>query len=100
MNETDWARADPADARNFQTNANRETAEIAQLDIWIRAKVATVPARQRAMICFHDAWYYFDRRYGIKNVGSIEVSPGQEPSPGYFARLVGLAKSNGVRVIF
>jgi len=52
------------------------------------------------MICFHDAWYYFDKRYGLKDIGAIEPLPGQEPAPGSFARLMALAKANHVRAIF
>ena len=52
------------------------------------------------MICFHDAWYYFDKRYGIRDVGAIEPSPGQEPSAGAFAQLIAQAKASHVRAVF
>lgn len=92
--------ADPAHAATYRADASRELARLSALDRWIRGQIATVPPSHRAMICFHDAWYYFDRRYGIKNVGAIEPSPGQDPSPGYFAHLIALARANHVRAVF
>ena len=98
--QTALVAADPANAKAYRANAWREVSRLTLLDRWIGGRIATIPKDRRAMICFHDAWYYFDRRYGIKNVGAIEPSPGQEPSPGYFAHLIELAKTNHVRAIF
>jgi len=87
-------------AGRYAARAAQEQAKLAVLDRWIRARIATIPPDHRAMICFHDAWYYFDRRYGIENVGAIEPYPGQEPPPGYFAHLVTLARAHHVRAVF
>lgn len=94
------SQSDPAHQAAYRANATREIAALGVLNRWIRARIQAVPVQRRAMICFHDAWYYFDRRYGIKNVGAVEPSPGQEPSPGYFAHLIALAKANNVRAVF
>lgn len=93
-------RADRAHANGYAMRATQERAKLAALDRWIRAQIATIPPGRRAMICFHDAWYYFDRRYGIENVGAIEPYPGQDPPPGYFAHLIDLAKTHHVRAVF
>ena len=90
----------PRDAAYFEAGRRRENERLRALDVWIKSQIKLIPPKQRAMICFHDAWYYFDRRYGIRDVGAIETSPGQEPSAGYFAELVSLAKRNDVRAIF
>lgn len=92
--------ADPPNASAYEKNASIETARLVALDGWIRSHIDSIPEEHRAMICFHDAWYYFDRRYGIKDVGAIEPLPGQEPSPGSFAKLIALAKANHVRAVF
>ncbi|HXW76395.1 MAG TPA: metal ABC transporter substrate-binding protein [Candidatus Eremiobacteraceae bacterium] len=98
--EAGLAAVDPSRAADFQGNETVELARLAKLDRWIAAQVATIPPDRRVMICFHDAWYYFDKRYGIKNVGAVEPSPGQEPSPEYFAKLIALAQANHVRAVF
>lgn len=92
--------ADPAHAALYARNAAAETKRLASLDRWIRGQIATVPPSHRAMICYHDAWFYFDRRYGIDDIGAIERSPGQEPTAADFAALVAQARAHDVRAIF
>ena len=52
------------------------------------------------MIVFHNAWQYYDDRFGLRTIGVLELSPGQEPNPQYIARLVTLARSQHVRAVF
>jgi ABC-type Zn uptake system ZnuABC Zn-binding protein ZnuA len=92
--------ADMDNAPVYRSRLKQTLARYRTLDHWIASKVATIPPDRRAMICFHDAWYYFDSRYGIKDVGAIEPSPGQEPSAGAFAQLIAAAKANHVHAIF
>ena len=92
--------ADAGHAAGYRANLAATKADYAALDRWIAAQIATIPPDRRAMICFHDAWYYFDRRYGIRDVGAVEPSPGQEPSAGAFAQLIAAAKANNVRAVF
>ncbi|MBV8594628.1 MAG: zinc ABC transporter substrate-binding protein [Candidatus Eremiobacteraeota bacterium] len=92
--------ADPANANAYHANATAEIARLQQLDLWTRKRIATIPVQQRAMITFHDAWYYFDRRYGLRDIGAIEPSPGREPSAKDLAALIELARVNHVRAIF
>ena len=91
---------DPAGAQTYTDNERSEIARLQELDRWIRSQIATIPPDQRAMITFHDAWVYYDRRYGIRDVGAIEPSPGQQPSAGYLASLIKLAHDNHVRAVF
>ncbi len=93
-------KADPPRAAAFAASAAAEDRSLVALERWIRTQVETIPPDHRAMITFHDAWYYFDRRFGIENVGAIEPSPGREPSPGYFAALIALARRHHVRAVF
>ena len=92
--------ADPANAKTYRRNAAHEKRKLDALDRWIGARIATIPAAHRNMIVFHNAWLYYNQRYGINTVGAIELSPGQEPSPQYIATLIGLAKANHVRAVF
>src|SRR5579862_3375777 len=93
-------RVDPANAATYRRNVSATTAKYADLDQWIAAQVATIPPDRRAMICFHDAWYYYDKRYGIIDVGAVEPTPGQEPSAGAFAQLIADARRYHVRAVF
>ncbi len=93
-------QADPGGRAVYAHNAAREKQALARLDRWIASRIATIPPAQRNMIVFHDAWMYYDRRYGLKMVGSIELSPGQDPAPQYIGKLIALAKRNHVRAVF
>ena len=92
--------ADAQHAAVYRANADAELGRLGALHAWIRKQIDAIPPARRTMICFHDAWFYFDRRYGIEDVGAIEPLPGQEPSAGYFAHLIALAKAHHVRAVF
>jgi manganese/iron transport system substrate-binding protein len=91
---------DPADRAAFERNAAAEDAKLVTLERDIRARIGTIPPASRAMIVFHNAWQYYNDRFGIKTVGVIELSPGQEPNPKYISDLVNLARANHVKAVF
>lgn len=94
------AATDPAHAALYRTNAAAEIKRLAALDAWTRQQISSIPPSQRAMIADHDAWFYFDKRYGIDDVGAIEQSPGKEPSAADLVSLIARAKAHNVRAIF
>ncbi len=94
------ATVDPANAAHYRANEASESKSLADLDRWTRGRIASIPAERRVMIAFHDAWFYFDKRYGIRDVGAIETSPGKEPSAAELAALIATAKADHVRAIF
>jgi ABC-type Zn uptake system ZnuABC Zn-binding protein ZnuA len=92
--------ADPPGSDVYRHNAQRFGKELDALQHEIAKKIATIPPEHRAMIVFHNAWQYYNDRFGIRTVGVVELSPGQDPSPKYIADLVTLAKDNHVRAVF
>jgi len=54
---------------------------------------------KRDFIAFHSAWQYFARRYGLREVAVIAEFPGQEPSAGWIAELVGLVEEKQISAI-
>jgi len=93
-------RLDPAGAAIYKRNSAAQLQRLRSLEAWTRSRVSTVPPANRVMITFHDAWFYFDRRYGIVDLGSVVTAPGREPSAADFAALIAKAKANHVRAIF
>jgi len=91
---------DPPNADYYSGNERAEIARLQKLDTWIRSRIATIPHARRTMLTFHDAWLYFDKRYGLRDVGAIEPSPGQAPSAAYLAALIDQAKANHVSAVF
>jgi ABC-type Zn uptake system ZnuABC Zn-binding protein ZnuA len=94
------SEVDPANAAYYRARERDELERLAQLDAWIKQRIATIPPANRTMLTFHDAWYYFDRRYGVRDVGAIEQSPGQSPSAAYLAALIAQARASGTRAVF
>lgn len=94
------ATLDPAHAAQYRQNEVRYNAQLDALQSWVQQQVSTIPVQQRAMIIFHNAFDYYNKRFGIRTVGVIELSPGQDPNPSYIAHLITLARDNHVRAVF
>ncbi|MBY3226669.1 zinc ABC transporter substrate-binding protein [Rhizobium laguerreae] len=78
MITTTLVAADPANALTYQGNAKALDDRLDALDTEIKRMVA--PVKDKPFIVFHDAYQYFEHRYGIRVAGSITVSP--ETIPG------------------
>ncbi len=92
--------ADPEGAAAYQANATRYLAELAQLDADLRAQIATIPAAQRKLVTFHDAFPYFAQAYGLELVGFVVRSPGREPSAREVKDLGETLRAQGVRTVY
>jgi zinc transport system substrate-binding protein len=68
----------PQNAQRFKENAAHASAGIAALEKSITAELA--PIKGRPFVVFHDAYQYFEHRFGLTAVGSITVSPEVQPS--------------------
>jgi zinc transport system substrate-binding protein len=72
------AAKDSVHADAYKANAARLATRIDQLSAEIAAR--TAPLKNRPFIVFHDAYQYFENRYGIHAAGSVTVSPDVQPS--------------------
>jgi ABC-type Zn uptake system ZnuABC Zn-binding protein ZnuA len=92
--------ADPSNAPLYRRNAAAYDVQLRALVARTQQKIATIPPAQRAMIIFHNAFLYYNARFGLRTIGVIELHPGAEPSPQYLADIVRLARANHVRAVF
>jgi len=92
------ARKDPQRAERYRANAAREAARIEALDGELRARLA--PVADRPFVVFHDAYQYFERRYGLSAAGSITVSPERPPSAKRLAALRKTIRERGAVCVF
>ncbi|GAC1535164.1 MAG: metal ABC transporter substrate-binding protein [Candidatus Velthaea sp.] len=92
--------ADPPNAERYRRNADAYDVQLRALKDRTQKKIATIPPAQRAMIVFHNAFQYYNARFGLRTVGVVTINPGAEPSPKHIADLVTLARANHVRAIF
>ncbi len=71
------AQIDTENAPRYIANAEKLAARIDALDSELAAQLA--PITSRPFIVFHDAYQYFETRYGLQALGSITVTSEQQP---------------------
>ena len=49
---------------------------------------AEMPAQNRGLLTYHDAYAYFSAHYGWRVIGAIQVSSFEDPTPKEVAELV------------
>ena len=72
------AEADPANADQYRANADAAIADLEALTAELDATLE--PVRGIPFIVFHDAYQYFEARFGLQAAGSVTISP--EVAPG------------------
>lgn len=97
---TALASVDAAHAADYQRQATDYQERLAALDAEIRTQIATIPAANRRVVTFHDAFPYYAQAYGITIVGVAVPAPGQDPSAGYTSQLIDAIRAANVRAIF
>ncbi|MGE5267098.1 MAG: zinc ABC transporter substrate-binding protein, partial [Deltaproteobacteria bacterium] len=70
--------AAPERAGQFKANADKAIARIVALSKRIEADLA--PVKGKGFVVFHDAYHYFENRFGVRATGAITVSPEVQPS--------------------
>lgn len=90
--------ADPAHATAYSENAARTDANLAALETKIAAELA--PYKNKPFIVFHDAYQYFEKRFGLNATGSVTVSPEVQPGAARIAEIEKKIKTLGAVCIF
>ena len=92
------AEKDPENAVQYEANAN---AGIAEIDAAIvRISKALEPLHDLRFIVFHDAYHYFEARFGVEAVGAVSMSDASAPSPKRIAQLQDAVERSGVTCAF
>ena len=94
------SKADPANASYYMGNSSRFSAKVDRLDQLMTVATAGMPAKNRELLTYHDAYAYFSSHYGWKIIGAIQVSSFEDPTPKEVAALVKQIKSEKVPAIF
>jgi len=91
---------DPGGKATFDANVASYGAKLDALDTDLKARIDTIPAVNRKLVTFHDAFPYFARHYGFELVGVILDNVGQDPSAADLAALVEKVKAASVKAVF
>ena len=92
------AAADPDHAATYDANAETVTAKLDALISDVEAEVAGLS--DKGFIVFHDAYHYFEERFGLEAAGSITVSPEVMPGAERVAELRDKVQDLGATCIF
>jgi len=90
--------ADAPHAADYRRNTDTYLAKLRALDADIRTAAAGFHTRD--FVAQHAAWVYFAKRYGLNEVGVIEIAPGREPSPSQIAAIVDTVRRTHAKAIF
>ena len=71
---------DPEGRMVYEVNAAAYLEELESLDLEMERAIGTIPAEDRRLVTFHDAYVYLAQRYGLEVIAVVAPSPGQEPS--------------------
>lgn len=91
---------DAQHAHAYKKNALEYLNVLQQLDDYVRAKTAQLPAGKRMLVTAHDAFYYFGARYGFQVVGLQGISTESEAGIKDMSNLVDFLVANHVPAIF
>lgn len=97
---TALATVDPAHATRYAARNATYQASLRKLDAWVRGEILSIPAANRRIVTYHDAFPYYARAYGLTIVGVAVPAPGQEPSAKYTAQLIDAIRAGHVKAIF
>jgi manganese/iron transport system substrate-binding protein len=95
------AKAAPANADLYAQNAQALTAELTQIDGWIKSQIATIPADFRKLVTTHEALGYYAEAYGIAVEGALQgLSTDEKPTAARVKELTEEIKADRVPTIF
>ncbi len=93
-------KLDPAGATTYAANASAYVGQVRAMDAANQAKIETIPAANRKLVTFHDAFPYFAKHYGFEVIGVILANVGQEPTASELASLVQKVRAANVKAVF
>ena len=92
------AEIDPKNAKRYSANASSLVKKLESLTQEINDDLK--PVRGRGYVVFHDAYQYFEKRFGVSAIGSITVSPEVMPGAERIAELREKVKSLDATCVF
>ena len=92
------SRIDPHNRGRYMANVADFSARLDLLDAELRATLTPVAALP--YLVYHDAYGYFERRYGLAKAGAVTVSPQKKTSAKRIVALRERIRASGARCLF
>ncbi len=94
------AEADPPNAAYYRERAQAFDMRLVELDAWVKAEIAKVPADKRQAITGHDSFRYFATAYGVKFQSPRGYNTSSEPSARDVAALIREVREHRIKALF
>lgn len=90
----------PHQAAELRARAATYGAELAQLDVEVRERLAAIPAERRVLVTAHDAFAYFGRAYQVEVRGLLGISTVAEAGAETVQRLADVIVARRLPAVF
>ncbi|HXJ36012.1 MAG TPA: metal ABC transporter substrate-binding protein [Candidatus Eisenbacteria bacterium] len=91
------SRLDPANEATYKANLAAYTAKLdAAIARWEKE---AAPLRGKKLVSYHPDMVYFAERFGMEPVGTIEIRPGVDPTPGHIEELEAQMRREKVDIV-
>ena len=91
------AAADPQNAAAYRANAAAAVGEIDRLEGEIAAEMA--PLHDLRFIVFHDAFQYYEHRFGLQAAGAISLGDARDPGAARVAEIRDLVRDQDIACV-
>jgi zinc transport system substrate-binding protein len=95
---TTLARLDPEHAPQYRANGKAMSVRIEEVSTEIEQQLE--PVLGKGFIVFHDAYAYFENRFGLNAAGSIMVNPETMPGAARISEIRGKIEALGATCVF
>ena len=92
------AGIDPEHAETYRANAEAAQADLDAVIAEVRSELA--PVQDMRFIVFHDAYQYFENRFGLSAAGAISLSDASDPSPARIREIQEVIVEQNVSCVF
>ncbi|MDQ3592886.1 MAG: metal ABC transporter substrate-binding protein [Actinomycetota bacterium] len=92
--------ADPAGNHTYAANYRAFKTQAVELSDALNADQRSIPAGDRELLTYHDAYAYFAETYGWRVIGAIQPQSFDDPTPKEVAALIDQVEAEDVPVIF
>ncbi|WP_244514472.1 zinc ABC transporter substrate-binding protein [Afifella marina] len=96
--ETELADIDPDNAETYAKNAEKTRERLDSLTSELSGELAGL--KGKPFIVFHDAYQYFEKRFGLEAAGSVTVSPEVSPGAQRVSEISAKIRNLGVVCVF
>ncbi len=94
------SKRDPANASAYAANYAKFEAAATGLAAALRSDQRSIPAGQRKLLTYHDAYAYFAKTFGWTVIGAVQPKNFEDPAPAEVAKLIDQIKAQKVPTIF